>query len=443
MKLAVAPSTNLNNNNVAWSTTKLMKFGLVIVLQLLCFESFLQIRFLLTATPVDIANQWIPSVFAQEDSTDADASSTIEKERPTTPRSLLLLRPSSDYSGPGRAFPLYNYSFPCYKDDEAWKWQHQIRQKQLIPTTKGILFNRIMKSASSTSAGLVLRMAIKYGKQTYPESPANTACQFRAVYHKSSTDLGYGKRDPTQSFLLTFLRDPVKRATSQFFHFAVSRNHYQPNDENFKLYLQRNISSNYYTRTLKLDSPHVYMNNHNATKLKEISFKTVQSILDGYDFVGVQEFMDESLVVLKMILGLDLTDILYVSSKSQGSFDDLCSYIVPTFVSPGMKEYFNSSVFQERFSVDQILYTAAVRSLHVTIHNSLGLAEFNQELQQYRRAKELVSSYCPPAPVCDAAGRKSGKNANCLQWDLGCGYKCVESPEFRALLANASLITAL
>ena len=155
----------------------------------------------------------------------------------------------------------------------------------------------------------------------------------------------------------------------------------------------------------------------------------VRSILDGYDFVGVQEYMDESLVALKMILGLELTDILYVSSKANGGFDELCHYIVPPFLSLGMKAYFNSTVWSNRYSVDELLYQSAVES-----------QQFEAELQKYHQAQELVNNHCPPAFVCDAAGKRNGASSGCLRWDLGCWYLCIESPEFEALASAQNLL---
>jgi hypothetical protein len=44
----------------------------------------------------------------------------------------------------------------------------------------------------------------------------------------------------------------------------------------------------------------------------------VSQVLDGYDFVGVSERMDESVVAFQMLLGLDPVDVMYMSSKKSG-----------------------------------------------------------------------------------------------------------------------------
>ena len=48
----------------------------------------------------------------------------------------------------------------------------------------------------------------------------------------------------------------------------------------------------------------------------------IDKILDNYDFIGVTDRFDESLVVLQLLLGLETSDILYLSSKKSGNYDD-------------------------------------------------------------------------------------------------------------------------
>ena len=38
----------------------------------------------------------------------------------------------------------------------------------------------------------------------------------------------------------------------------------------------------------------------------------VQNLLDGYDFIGITEYMAESLVVMQMLLGLTTADIVHL-----------------------------------------------------------------------------------------------------------------------------------
>ena len=51
--------------------------------------------------------------------------------------------------------------------------------------------------------------------------------------------------------------------------------------------------------------------------------KVVQDILNDYDFIAITERMDESLVVMKILLNLTLDEILYSKpARSAGSFSN-------------------------------------------------------------------------------------------------------------------------
>jgi len=75
--------------------------------------------------------------------------------------------------------------------------------------------------------------------------------------------------------------------------------------------------------------------------------RIVEDILDGYDFIAVTERMDESLVALQMLLNLTTKDILYTHSRGSGTFSNgppgtPCIFIPHSFLTPGIKSYFQS-----------------------------------------------------------------------------------------------------
>jgi hypothetical protein len=53
----------------------------------------------------------------------------------------------------------------------------------------------------------------------------------------------------------------------------------------------------------------------------EVSVETIRSILHGYDFVGVSERMDERLVALQLLLGLETSDILHMRYAQERAFE--------------------------------------------------------------------------------------------------------------------------
>lgn len=155
--------------------------------------------------------------------------------------------------------------------------------------------------------------------------------------------------------------------------------------------------------------------------------QTVNKILEDYDFIGITERLDESLVVLQMILGLKTSDILYYSAKGNGSWDDHGVYIQPSFVSKGMKKFFASDTWKDLSKGDYLMYLAANASLDRTI-KSLGREEFDQKLALFRYAKDLIASNCTEIhPLFSAEGK--AWNHDCLLADAGCGSRCFDQLE--------------
>merc|ERR1711862_940496 len=73
-----------------------------------------------------------------------------------------------------------------------------------------------------------------------------------------------------------------------------------------------------------------------------------QEILNEYDFFGIVERFDESLVALRLLLGLDAGDIIYLSAKKSGeeykyNRKGRCIKMPSKTVWPGQEKYFSSS----------------------------------------------------------------------------------------------------
>jgi hypothetical protein len=159
----------------------------------------------------------------------------------------------------------------------------------------------------------------------------------------------------------------------------------------------------------------------------DILTTTVNQILQDYNFIGITERIDESLVALQMILGLKTSDILYTSAKDFGSWDDQGVFIQPSFVSEGMEQFFASDTWRLLSKGDYMLYLAANASLDRTI-DALGREKFDQKLALHRYAMNLVRSNCSEIlPYWTAAGKTY--ETDCLVTDAGCGSKCFDRLE--------------
>jgi hypothetical protein len=160
------------------------------------------------------------------------------------------------------------------------------------------------------------------------------------------------------------------------------------------------------------------------TDSTQLRIQAANKILTDYDFIGITERLDESLVAMQMILGLETTDILYTSAKGRGTWDDQGYYIQPSFVSPGMEKFFASDTWLELSKGDYLLYLAANASLDRTI-DFLGREHFDHKLALFRYALDLAASKCSHiGAMYSAAGFKN--LTDCLYEDAGCGNECFD-----------------
>ena len=263
--------------------------------------------------------------------------------------------------------------------------------------------------------------------------------------HTAAHVLGYGSRDRRQSFLWTTIRDPTKRAISQFFHFEVSRKKVEPTDMNFRQWIRDARASNidqYYLRALAT-TPYSIRNSSSSSSSSTITtitdgtaVRTANQILQDYDFIAITERMDESIVALQLILNLTIADVLYLNAKRQGEFDDggyrqECVRVQASFVSPGMREYFTTSdEWKIMTHVDTLLHQAANRSLDLTIEQSIGRERFDTALRKFRHAQQVIQKHCfhKARFPCSSRGIYQPAVAyhDCLWHDSGCGKSCID-----------------
>ena len=162
-------------------------------------------------------------------------------------------------------------------------------------------------------------------------------------------------------------------------------------------------------------------------------YQMVQDILEDYDFIAITERLDESLVVLQMLLGLTTHEILYVNARSSGSFsngfpDRPCLYIIPSMITPGIGQFLESDEWKDTIRGDLLLYQAAYASLDRTIE-SLGRDEFNKNLQALQNGLKMAALNCKDRVVslCTEAGeRVAPQNTTCYIWSEGCEHECVD-----------------
>lgn len=162
----------------------------------------------------------------------------------------------------------------------------------------------------------------------------------------------------------------------------------------------------------------------------------VGGIVQDYDFLAVQERMDESLVALQLLLGLDVRDILYLHSKVSGEsyrFEDAggverCQKLVKPVISPGVHQYLSSLEWRDRIAGDMLLHHVANRCLDATIQ-ALGRETFEMHLTTFRTYMALAQETCKDVAIwpCGPDGpRREESLVDCEHKDLGCGLRCLD-----------------
>jgi Sulfotransferase family len=184
------------------------------------------------------------------------------------------------------------------------------------------------KTGSSTAAGVTLRMAQQIARKrnltfevaadrTTPRTDW-TLCRNR-FKHAHTHKMGYENRDRSRSFLWSIVREPTARAVSHYFHTLVSRRNRNASDESFLKFLHSQAKA----FPLDFEDYQIkYLSFRYLPRMNRSSYDPVEeihSILQNYDFVAITERLDESLVAMQMLLGLDAEDIAHVKYVVAGS----------------------------------------------------------------------------------------------------------------------------
>jgi hypothetical protein len=338
--------------------------------------------------------------------------------KPYKPKETDPLTPfyNEPYHGQARAFPVWQKPFPC------GPLVNQTDMGSRQPTTSGLLYIKEMKTGSTTLSGVTVRIARNMAQRLH-HANQTTACTSRFVHLRARR---LRDRNPHESFLWSIVREPTTRIISKFFHFAVSRDGVKPTLPKFQKYVMDNEVTDqaYYFKSLSM-RPKL-----NPYRL-DLFPLFLEQLLASYDFLGVSERMDESLVVLQLLLGLETQDILYLSTKTSGSYEffpqqQKCVLIQKSKVTPEMKEWFYSEDFDVFLQADVLVYKAANASLDRTI-DSLGRDRVDKALKRLQWAQRLAQETCGAVTKfpCTAEGAREPVT-DCLQQDVACGYKCLD-----------------
>jgi hypothetical protein len=366
------------------------------------------------------------------------------------------LRPSI----PSRAFPTWegemgsHTPLPCIiNSNETQQFGLGVQNRE---AGTGLLFVKIEKAGSSTLAGVVGRTSeIIYRNQKQNKTLVNEtghivapkrngaeACKCRGMTHlwsfKSPEKLFNNEDDRSKRFLWSIVRRPADRLISQYFHFEVTRANASTADADIIKYLQMPQYQNRQTQYLYPHPNQIHrVNRYSSEKRLRTWRSLLQKILLNYNFIGTLERLDESLVLLQLIMGLNASDVIPLTAKSSTREHELdmnglgkCNTYVKSFVSPAVQQFLDSQDEFRRFhEADFMLYEAVDNSMNATI-DSIGRERFERALQEFRRVKEYATeNKCTYVNPCVREGvmrpwwevRKM-----CYLGDAGCGHKCLD-----------------
>jgi hypothetical protein len=306
-----------------------------------------------------------------------------------------------------RVFPVWNRSTTAYN------WCHKKKE-----SNSGLLFVKIPKCASTTGTGVTMRIADTLGRRLLGN---NTNCFARYNHGFAwNADRKYLFRKAKRSVLWSILRHPAQRTLSHYFFFQASRRSTDVTEAMILDYIQNEVGvKTYQTAYLRLKKCN--------TREQEI-----EHMIQNYDFFAISERMAESLVVLSMILKVPLADIIVMSSKEAGGWDDGassngCVKIKKKWTTPKIDEYLEGDFLKGNF--DYLLYQAANASLDRTI-DALGRNQVEAGVKLYHELLQKNDLVCQeqatfPCPIL-APNQTYLSKQDCYFHDAGCGHKCTD-----------------
>ena len=277
-------------------------------------------------------------------------------------------------------------------------------------------------------------------------------------YRRPELPMSHGNRFRNRlrdgSFLWTIVREPSARFASQYFFREVSFAGNEPTDENFRKFLFHDSPREYYLCMLSVKEPNekfcqspysrslgkTILNGQteypNGLPISDATLDSVRKVVNEYDFIGIMERFDESLVVLMMLLDLKLADILYLSSKKSGELfpresrgRHSCAKVQPTNLTSEMRAFLYSDVWQRHILSDTVLYQAVNRSLDLTI-DRLGRDQVKRNVALFQKAQNLATMRCQTKVrlPCRKEGEipRTSRMTDCFLRDLGCGMTCLD-----------------
>ena len=172
------------------------------------------------------------------------------------------------------------------------------------------------------------------------------------------------------------MRDPLERCLSEFYHLIVDRKSISDITDSMII---AHLNGSFTCSDTQFDYLGIHPLKENATEL----------FLNNFDFIGLVERYDESIVALKYMLNTTLCDMLYLNKANvgqEGSIDvgakktRAHSHILKSNMSQTVKEYLRKDYFLKKNTFDLELIRLANEKLD-EISNLIGIKKFKKSAE--------------------------------------------------------------
>jgi hypothetical protein len=340
-----------------------------------------------------------------------------------------ILHQGKALSVPPRAFR--KRPLPCHASESAGLWL--MRPYRAASTVAASVHYRMARNRGSNATLCAAHMLQDHSTLPPTTNVSTTEREVRLQLQATTRD---------NSFVWTLVRDPTLRAMSHFFTAEVAGQKATPADAHFLKFLEthrndvhQRVGEDYYAQWLPFSSD-VSPFHSTMDPMQAVEYLS-QHILERYDFIGLVERLDESMVLLSFLLQVPLEDVVYIESSYQRSQGwsplhperNQCNFLIPTFATDGMQAYFASEDWQRRVQWDQLLVEAVSRSMDITIDQVVGRPAYDAALQRYRHYQAHVEYACASklrGRCTDGGSLEPLTRTNCLVEDVSCGNKCID-----------------
>jgi len=179
--------------------------------------------------------------------------------------------------------------------------------KMPIGLRGGLAFIKMPKCGGSTFGGVVRRIGNRHGMAHTKDGDWRR----RGKPNRPAIWAIHGQRDMVESFLhenmpnaymMTVIRNPIDRVMSEYYHYDASR-------------IKKGVTSDLGKfRRVRRCKGHEMVSWASVSSTR----RAPETVVASYNFVGVLERFDESLLLLGRELGLSLVDLVYLRSKVSG-----------------------------------------------------------------------------------------------------------------------------